>query len=169
MPLRSSFVLESAESPFAVIWDKKACRVIGVVNLRPAAEAKAESEKDSGSPEEDAYVLKAAGPSVFSANSGSSVFPKYFGVRIEGATPVFLFSHGHLAVEEQLWLEEAGTILKQRFRISNQTGNVKLTFPESYRKRITANKGSWTGNVLSVSKEDAADLVLSYQLKEPTS
>ena len=185
-PLRSTFVLKSSGSDFAIIWDELTCRLSGIVDLRPVipgASGKVEKtekqnshqQKESGKDdandakeeEEEVpspYVLKAAGPAPFTPSCRESETSHYFGFRMTDGKPEFLYSHGKLALEECLWLDGSGQTLRQRFRIKNQEGEVKLTFPEDWKKRMETSAGKWKDLVLIIPKEKASEFILTYHL-----
>ena len=179
-PFRSTFVIDSPKSDFAVIWDHQSCRIVGVVNLKPVPvveEKKAdddEEKKDSDKEDKkeqkppSPYVIIASGPQPLAASVSSSVLPKYFGFRVVENRPQFLYSLGKLAIEESLWLDSSGKKLLQRFRISNreEDDSMILSFPEDWKNRIEAKTGKWKDSVLTIGKEDSSEFLLTYRLTE---
>jgi len=179
-PFRSTFVIDSPKSDFAVIWDHQSCRIVGVVNLKPVPVVE-DKEADDDDEKKDAdkkdkkeqkppspYVIIASGTPPLAASVSSSVLPKYFGFRVVENRPQFLYSLGKLAIEESLWLDSSGKKLLQRFRISNreEDDSMILSFPEDWKNRIEAKTGKWKDSVLTIGKEDSSEFLLTYRLTE---
>ena len=108
--------------------------------------------------------MMAAGPAPLSGSGGASGSPRYFGFRLVGGMPEFLYTFGALSVEERLWLEEEGKVLKQRFSVREAPRGLLLTLPEEWKRRVTASVGVWKKNVLSVPKEASGEVILTYRL-----
>lgn len=98
---------------------------------------------------------------------GASESPRYFGFRLVGGMPEFLYTVGSLAVEERLWLDEGGKVLKQRFAIPGAQKGFQITLPEDWKKRSSVSAGTWKENVLSVPKEAVTEIIISYRLIDP--
>lgn len=182
-PFRGAFVIDSPQSDFAVIWHHESCRVVGVVNLHPVPvipkSKSADVEKGSPNPnppsEKEAdkleppspYVIKASGHFPLALVFGGAVEPRYFGFRMIGDRPEFLYNMGNITVEECIWLDASGKKMLQRFRLGNRDdSDLKLSFPESWKERIEASKGEWKDSVLTIPETDAAEFVLTYRLTE---
>jgi len=182
--LQEVFVIGSNAVPRAVFWDPLACRLLGVLDLEapappatapvvtpPSTDAGQENAPvESETPEAPAppspYVLMAAGPAPLTGSGGASGAPRYFGFRLVGGMPEFLYTFGALSVEERLWLEDGGKVLKQRFSVRQASRGVQLTFPEEWILRVSATVGTWKKNVLSVPNESTAEVILTYRLTE---
>lgn len=163
--LEDAFTIGAIRGRYALIWDATACRLVGVVDLKrsqPDAEAFPQSgAKNQTSP----YHLLAEGFHPLAGSFGAFGKPLYFGFRIVDGIPEFLYNHGALRVEERLWLEGDGYILKHRFTVKDSENAILLRFPESWKALITgASAGTWNGQTLSVPVEDAAEVVLTYNL-----
>ncbi len=184
-PFRAAFVIDSPRSDFAVIWHPESCRIVGVVNLNPMPaepikqdqksneekSVKADTEKEEDKDEEGAppspYVLIASGLPPLAATMGEQVSPSYFGFRMIGDRPEFLYSIGNLTIEETIWLDASGEKMMQRMRIGNrEDSDLKLSFPEDWKKRIDTATGTWKGSILTIPKEDADEFVLTYRLSD---
>jgi len=182
--LQEVFVIGSNAVPRAVFWDPLACRLLGVLDLEaPAPPATApvvtpastdagqenapvESETPEAPAPPSPYVLMAAGPAPLTGSGGASGAPRYFGFRLVGGMPEFLYTFGALSVEERLWLEDGGKVLKQRFSVRQGSRGIQLTLPEEWRRRATASVGTWKKNVLSVPNESTGEVILTYRLTE---
>ncbi len=178
------FVIGSNAVPRAVFWDPLACRLLGVLDLEapvppatapvvaPASNdveqenAPVESETPEAPAPPSPYLLLAAGPAPLTGSGGAGGAPRYFGFRLVGGMPEFLYTFGLLTVEERLWLEEEGTVLKQRFSVRDARRGIQLTLPEEWRRRATASVGTWKKNVLSVPNESTGEVILTYRLTE---
>ncbi|MDF1658338.1 MAG: hypothetical protein P1U58_12055 [Verrucomicrobiales bacterium] len=144
-----AFSLGSPKARFVPIWDPVSCRLVGVLDI-----------KAPDSP----YLLLAEGPIPTSKASGASGEPDYFGMRLDGGRPEFLFTHGGITVAEMIWLEDDGEIMKQRFSFRKPKGDIRLIFPAAWTNRITPSVGTFTDNVLTVPVESAAEVTLLYRL-----
>ncbi len=182
--LSGVFVIGSHGVPRAVFWDPLACRLLGVLDLDapvPAAETtpKVTGEEDGAEPDRDApeqetppaappspYLMLAAGPAPLSGSIGSRGAPRYFGFRLVAGMPEFLYTVGALSIEERLWLEDEGRVLKQRFSVREAPQGIRLTFPEAWKPRLSAAVGTWEENVLTVSPEESGEVILTYQLTD---
>ena len=180
--LQEVFVIGSNAIPRAVFWDPLACRLLGVLDLDapvPSATAPVAppAENEAGQAGDDSdiappvvpappspYVLMAAGPAPLTGSGGASGAPRYFGFRLVGGMPEFLYTVGALSVEERLWLEDEGKVLKQRFSVRQASRGVQLTFPEEWILRVSATVGTWSKNVLSVPRESTGEVILTYRL-----
>ena len=179
--LQEIFVIGSGAVPRAVFWDPLACRLLGVLDLDAPAPAPQFEVQDPG-PEggeertegegEDTpppappspYLLMAEGRHPLTGSGGGSGRPVFFGFRLVGGMPEFLYTFGALAVEERLWLDEGGTVMKQRFSVRDAPRGLQITLPESWKTRAEASAGTWEKNVLTVPKESSAEVILSYRL-----
>jgi hypothetical protein len=183
--LAEVFVIGSNAVPLAVFWDPLACRLLGVLDLEAPAPTSAaapvepapapaegrdadadEEKKETAPPVISPYLFMAAGPAPLSGTGGASGAPRYFGFRLVGGMPEFLYTLGSLSVEERLWLEDGGKVLKQRFAVREASRGIQLTFPEAWRLRTSVTVGTWKKNVLSVPKEDSGEVIVTYRLTE---
>ena len=172
-PLKGAFMIGSPEAPFAAIWDPTSCRLLGILDLTaPPAPADAttstEKTEEDGKKEENAspYLLRAEGPFPLSNSPGAVGIPKYFGFRMVENKPEFLYTHGSLAIEERIWLESGGAVLKQRISVRNAADDISVRFPPSWKERISAAAGEWDDEELEVSAEEAEGIILTYRLEE---
>ncbi len=154
-PPHDVFVIGSPGIPHTVLWDPVTCRLLGVIA------ASGVDDKPSGGAPSSPHLLRATGPAPLSALGGA---PRYFGFRLVGSIPEFLYSLGTLAIEERLWLDEGGTVLKQRFAVRETARDIQLTLPDEWRSLTTSSVGTWRKNVLSIPKESAGEVILSYRL-----
>lgn len=152
--LRDVFTIGSVKAPCAIIWDPLACRLVGVLDI-DAAETK---------PTDPDHPYLAAGPFPFAKTAGVSGTPRYFGFRLVAGVPEFLYTCGSVSFEERLWLEQGGAILLQRFAVKDHSQEIRFVVPEPWKGRVSASAGTWKGNILTVSKEEASEFVLSYPL-----
>lgn len=177
--LQEIFVIGSNAVPRALFWDPLACRLLGVLDLeaptapatvvvpaQPEAEEADETRTEPAPPPAppSPYVLMAEGAHPLTGSGGASGAPRYFGFRLVGGMPEFLYTFGALAVEERIWLEDEGKIMKQRFSVREAPRGLQLTLPESWQSRVDAAVGTWKKNVLSVPKESSAEVILTYRL-----
>jgi hypothetical protein len=180
--LRDVFTLGSVETRFAVFWDPFACRLLGILDLEappetaaavtpapPTAEVKSEPSGESTSPADappapGPYLLKAEGPFPLSKTAGASGAPRYFGFRLVKGVPEFLYTCGGLSIEERLWLDLGGQVLKQRFSVKQATRGLQIAVPEAWKGRIEASAGTWKGAILSVPQESIGEVILTYPL-----
>lgn len=171
--LRDVFMLGSVKAPWAVIWDPHACRLLGIVDLvaaekapdpaQPAPADPADEENASGNTASP-FLFKAEGPIPLAKTQGASDTPRYFGFRLVDGAPEFLYLCGRLSIEERLWLDEDGEVLRQRLVVKDPPKNIVFTVPSAWKGRVEASAGSWKGSELTVPKEQAGGLVLSYRL-----
>lgn len=182
--LHDVFALGSVNARWAVFWDARSCRLLGILDLEAPPEttvpattaADAEEEKkDQDDTDSDAppgppspYLFKATGPFPLAKTSGVSGTPRYFGFRLVKDVPEFLYTCGSLAVEERLWLDEGGKSLRQRFSVKDAPRGLQITVPEAWKDRVSASTGTWKGAVLTVPKESAAEVILTYPLTPAT-
>jgi|APTNR8051073442_1049403.scaffolds.fasta_scaffold12229_2 uncharacterized protein YfiM (DUF2279 family) len=184
--LHDVFALGSVNARWAVFWDARSCRLLGILDLEappeapapapviPAANAK-EKEEDQDDAESDEkpeppspYLFKATGPFPLGKTTGVSGAPRYFGFRLVKDVPEFLYTCGSLAIEERLWLDEGGNSLRQRFSAKDAAKGLQISVPETWKGRVTASAGTWKGAVLTVPKESAAEVILTYPLTPAT-
>lgn len=149
------FAIGSAEAGRAILWDPTTCRLLGVLLLPKAGAA------PGGEPQ---YALKASGPLPLAKTSGAGGAPVYFGMRLVNGAPEFLYKLGSLSIEERIWLEDAGSVLKQRFCVSPAPRGLQFTVASDWKERLSASAGTWKDRVLTVPKESAGELVLTYRL-----
>lgn len=167
-----AFTVGSPGARYVAIWDPTSCRLVGVLDLRaPSSPVTADEDSPQDPQGEDAkasspYVLRAAGPAPFQNSAGVFGAPEYFGFRIDAGRPVFLYIHGGLVVEESLWFEDGGKLLRQRFVIRDPGAAVTLTYPDPWREIATVDQGEWDGSKWKVEKEAAADFSVSFDLEE---
>lgn len=178
--LRDVFTLGSVNAPYAVFWDPLSCRLIGILDLEaPPESAPTPQAPDKSSPDENGedterepasdpapspYLLKATGPMPLTGTPGLSSAARFFGFRLVEGRPEFLYTCGTLAVEERLWLEEGGRILRQRFAAKDATKGLKISVPAEWEGRVNASVGTWKGTVLTVPKESVSEVILTYAL-----
>ena len=176
--LREVFMVGSPNVSRAFFWDPLSCRLLGVLDLdapekplpvsTPAPVTNApEDSKTQEAPKESPpspYLLKAAGGMPLLGSSGATGNPRYFGFRLVGGMPEFLYTYGSLAVEERLWLDDGGRVLKQRFAIPGAPKGFQITVPGDWKERASVSTGTWKGNVLSVPKEAVSEIIISYRL-----
>lgn len=160
-----AFTLGAPTARFVPIWEPLSCRLVGVLDLQ--SPQKDPVAKDGAPATGAPYRLLAAGLNPTSAMSGATGNPAYFGVRIVGGKPEFLYTHGSLAVAEMIWLEDEGLVMKQRFSFRKGVSELKLTFPENWIPLITPSLGEWKGNVLSASADSISEVTLHYRLDSP--
>lgn len=175
--LHGAFVIGAPSARYAVIWDPRSCRLAGVLDLQappPPAETTAEDSSEGSKPDAEAgkseeapteagspYRLLASGPPPFTSASGAFGLPEYFGFRVDGGRPVFLYTHGALVIEECLWLEDGGSVLEIRYSVREPASDLSLTFPEDWLPHIETGEASWKGSVLTVPKESGAEFGLA--------
>lgn len=172
--LSEVFVIGSNAVPRAVFWDPLACRLLGVLNLdAPVPPVVAPSETTSATEEQKTtlslpspYLLLATGQAPLSSSLRARGVPQYFGFRLVAGMPEFLYTVGALSVEERLWLENEGRVLKQRFSVREASQGIQLTFSDEWKRRLSVSVGTWKENVLSVPKEESGEVILTYQLIE---
>lgn len=174
--LRDVFALGAVDSRFAALWDPLACRLVGVLDLKAPPETGAPpppsangQEKDGKAPQEATlpatpYLYKASGPFPLAKTPGASAPPRYFGFRLVNGAPEFLYTCGGVSIEERLWLEDGGKILKQRFSAKQASRGLQIAIPEDWKGRVTASAGTWRGIILAVPAESSGDVVLSHAL-----
>lgn len=187
--LHDVFALGSVNARWAVFWDARSCRLLGILDLEappetaaptsPAPETTAPKEKDEDKEEAPSdtdekstppspYLLKASGPFPLAKTSGISGAPRYFGFRLVKDVPEFLYTCGSLAIEERLWLDKGGKALRQRFSAKDAAKGLQITVPEAWKGRVTASAGTWKGALLTVPKEASAEVILTYPLTPAT-
>ena len=170
--LTGLFMIGSGSVPYAVFWDSLSCRLLGVLDITRPGEAESvaplppsggdETVKTAPSP----YVLKASGPAQFSGPTGSPATPVYFGFRLIDGKPEFLYTSGPLAVEERIWLEEGGTLLKQRFSVRDAAKGFRILLPAEWKERVAVSAGTWKNETLTVPAEAAGEVILTYRLTD---
>ena len=181
--LHDVFALGAPNAPWAVFWDSRSCRLLGILDLEappespvPPAPAPAgddtDKNKENGgdetagesAPPPSPYLYKAAGPFPLAKTSGASGEPRYFGFRIVKEVPEFLYTSGSLSIEERLWLDEGGRVLRQRFSAKDASQGLQITVPDAWKDRVTASAGTWKGTTLTVPRESAGEVILTYPL-----
>lgn len=170
--LEGAFMVGSVEGRYALIWDTLACRLLGVLDMQaPPAPETDDTPRAPGSeiaPERPSpYVLLAEGGHPLTGSPGSFGSPQYFGFRLIDGLPEFLYMHGSLMIEERLWLEDGGNVLKQRFSARESGSRLAIKLPEVWKSRAEANVGTWNGVVLSVPEGESSEVVITYQLGAP--
>ncbi len=179
--LEDVFTLGAIDAPFAVFWDPQACRLIGILNLQQsktsaptpsppttgASPAGPNSEKVPSNPvpsSTEPYLLKAEGPFPLSKTIGGGGSPHFFGFRIVDGKPEFLYLCGLLHIEERLWLEDEGRILKQRFSVTHAPKGLEIALPLQWQNRITTSVGTVKNGILSVPSTATSEVVITYSL-----
>lgn len=149
------FAIGSAEAGRAILWDPATCRLLGVLLLPQAGAA------PGGEPQ---YALRASGPLPLAKTAGAGGAPVYFGMRLVNGAPEFLYKLGSLSIEERIWLEDGGDVLKQRFSVSPAPRGIQLSVASEWKERLSASAGTWKDRVLTVPRESAGELILTYRL-----
>lgn len=176
--LHDVFAIGSVNARWAVFWDARSCRLLGILDLEappesppPPSDTGAEEKTETTALDTNRdplrpspYLFKATGPFPLARSAGASGEPSFFGFRLVKNVPEFLYTSGSLSIEERLWLDEGGKVLRQRFAAKDASGGLLITVPEVWAGRVTASVGSWKGAVLAVPKESAAEVILSYPL-----
>jgi hypothetical protein len=175
--LHDVFAIGSVSARWAVFWDARSCRLLGILDLEAPPEsplpagtgreektASAAVETHKGPVVPSPYLFKATGPFPLAKSVGASGDPRYFGFRLVKNVPEFLYTSGSLSIEERLWLDDGGKVLRQRFAARDASGGMLISVPEDWQGRVTASVGTWKGAVLAVPKESAAEVILSYPL-----
>ncbi|MBI1369382.1 MAG: hypothetical protein GC162_12105 [Planctomycetes bacterium] len=109
---------------------------------------------------EGTLVFKAAGSMPLSiGDSEQQVAPKFKGYRLLAGTPQFMFALGSTQVSEQIVPGEGGTIA-MHYHVDAAPGDVHMTFDPSIRKRVTADKGDWKDDTLTIPAKDAGHFVV---------
>lgn len=156
--LKAVFIAGSSEARHALIWDSITCRLLGVLRIP--------RQKDSGTAASGAspYLLLAEGVHPLKNTQGTFDDPSYFGFRLVSGVPEFLYTYGTLVVEERIWLEESGNVLKQRFSFRNPQNEIKIAFPEAWKAKTSVTAGEWKEEILTVPADKAHDIVITYRL-----
>ena len=163
--LEDAFTIGALRGGCTLIWDATACRLVGVVDLKLSEPDDEVFPRSIANESKSPYHLLAEGYHPLTGSLGAFGKPLYFGFRIVDGIPEFLYNHGALQVEERLWLEGDGYILKHRFTVKDPKNAILLRFPKSWKALITdTSAGSWNGQTLSVTVEEAAEVVLTYNL-----
>lgn len=174
--LSGAFMIGSPNAQYVAIWDPDSARLLGVLDLKapqPKTEEKPESKSEGKEEEKPAsvepspYVLLAAGNYPLQASSGAFGTPSYFGFRVVAGRPCFLYTHGSLIVEETIWLEDDGNVLKQQFSIREPEGTIALRLPDSWKERASIEGGEWDGNTLKVPAESVGKFTIAFRLDTP--
>ncbi|MEN8715709.1 MAG: hypothetical protein ABF384_12440 [Verrucomicrobiales bacterium] len=176
--LHGAFMIGSPGARYVAIWDPTAARLIGVLDVEPPKKEQSKEEEkadNAGLKKEDAekeelsgpspYIYSAEGLPPFQESSGAFGKPEYFGFRVVAGRPKFLYTHGSLRIEEMIWLEDEGRVLKQRFSIRSPQNDAQIAVVSDWKDRITHSVGEWDGSALKVSKDEAGNIELSYQLE----
>lgn len=196
--LEGVFSIGADASRFAFFWDPVTCRLLGALDLDPPEmesdaeepaddigknQATAESDEKSDEKSDEAvddersprssptspFFLTASGPALFASTAGGSGDRSFFGVRMVEGKPEFLYQQGSLLIEERLWLEHGGDILQQHFALRDMDVPLVVKIPEDWRERVTADRGTWKDHTLTVPKEEASELRLTYRLGDEIS
>lgn len=173
--LRDVFTLGAVDSRFAALWDPLACRLVGILDLEAPPEKGGAPPSATGqgkdgeaplapTPPATPYLYKATGPFPLAKTPGASGPPRYFGFRLVNGAPEFLYTCGGVSIEERLWLEDGGKILKQRFSAKQASRGLQIAVPEGWKGRVAASAGTWRGSVLAVPSESSGEVVLSHAL-----
>lgn len=109
-------------------------------------------------------ILVAEGPGPLSATIGAIGSPHYFGYRLVGGYPEFLYRIGRLAIEESIAPSPDGTRLVQRWKVYQAEFDLMLAVPQRWRESVLPGAGSWTEGFLKVPKAQAGDLTLTWQI-----
>jgi len=168
--LREVFALSSPLSPCEILWDPATCRLTGVLDTQSAPSPEKDGDqnpKESDSVTPVASPFLAEGPHPLSGTPGAGTAPVYFGFRIVSGQVEFLYTLGSLPVEEQIWLEDGGNVLQQRFSVPKAGRGLKITVPKDWEDRVEASAGTWKGATLTVPKEAAGEVLLTYVLPPP--
>lgn len=175
--LTGVFVIGSESAPYAAFWDSLSCRLLGVIDITRPGEATTPppSPADAAAPGANGvtqtppspYILKTSGPAQFSGPSGSPAKSVYFGFRLVEGKPEFLYTSGNLEVEERIWLEEGGRLLKQRFSVRDADKGFRILLPAEWKERVTISSGTWKNEILTVPAESATELILTFRLSDP--
>jgi hypothetical protein len=187
--LEGVFTVGADSSRYAFFWDPVTCRLLGALDLEsPKVEPKPEEgsdetpdeaeeadkeDSDEESESESAknsppspFFLIASGPSLLSSTAGGSGDSSFFGLRLVEGKPEFLYQQGSLLIEERLWLENGGDSLQQHFAFREMDTPLVVKVPEEWRERVTADRGEWKDLTLTVPREEANELRLTYRLKD---
>lgn len=165
--LEDAFTIGAVHGRYALIWDATACRLVGVIDIKPPSEEQPGDPPGTNPDPNSPYVLLAEGYPPLSGSLGTFGHPSYFGFRLIDGLPEFLYTHGSLQVEERLWLEGDGRVLKQRFAIRSPENPFLLHFPASWKERIVkTSAGKWNGGTLSVPHEKADEVIITYRLSD---
>lgn len=171
LDLREVFTLGSAAAGSAIFWDPATCRLVGVLDLEaadePASETETGEDKEDGGEPPSPYLYKASGPHPLSGTDGATTTMAYFGFRLVAGQPEFLYQSGSLQIEERLWLEDGGAVMRQRYALPNARGKITITVPEAWKDRVESSTGSWRGTTLTVPSDSASEVVLTYRLARP--
>lgn len=190
--LEGVFTIGANSSRYAVFWDPLTCRLLGVLDLEPdpveaptdeadgSETASAETEIDKGERAEGSekdvpldsepesppspFFLLAGGRPPLGGTAGGSGEASFFGVRLIDGKPEFLYEQGSLLIEERLWLENGGETLQQQFTLRDMNSSLVLEIPEAWRQRVTSDRGEWDEGRLTVDKEEAGEVRLTYRL-----
>ncbi len=160
--LQDTFMIGAVKSTHAAFWDPVSCRLLGALNLKESTEPvkAAEGEEEPPSP----YTILAAGAHPLNGSKGTFENPKYFGFRLVKGRPEFLYTFGGLQIEEQVWLEDDGQVLKERYVVKGAKSGYTLTFPAEWKERCDASVGEWKENHLIVPGDAAGELILTFRL-----
>ncbi|MEM7602376.1 MAG: hypothetical protein AAF357_13285, partial [Verrucomicrobiota bacterium] len=146
-----AFTIGSPSARFAPIWDPQSCRLVGVINVQDSTSA-------------PVYSLLASGLGLTSSLSGANGEPVYFGMRLVQGRPEFLYTHGSHAVAELIWLEDEGSVMKQKISFREPLKKIQLTIPPPWKKIITPSQGEWDANTLIAEGDSIDEITLMYQL-----
>ncbi len=164
-----------------MFWDPLACRLVGILDLEAPPETTPPPRRlrlplprkrsprrhpttHRCRPCSDSLPLQGRGPFPLAKTAGASDSPRYFGFRLVKGVPEFLYTCGGLSIEERLWLDQGGSVLKQRFSVKDASRGLQIAVPEAWKGRIEASAGTWKGAILTVPKEASTEVILSYPL-----
>jgi hypothetical protein len=166
-PLAGVFQIDSPSAACEIIWDPRACRMIGVLaKSNPDASREpvdSGNATDAKSPTPVPLRIIASGPHPLRRSTGAYGEPVYFGFRWVHGRPGFLYTIGSLIVEEWIWLEEP-TLLRQHFRIRAPESDVIVILPPDWSSEVTSTAGTIKDGVLTVPAEAAAEFAISTRL-----
>lgn len=158
--LRAPIAVHFPAQKSSICWDAKACRLVYAWKGEFIAQ---DTTTRIAEPAGEITYL-ASGPGQFSAAVGAYGKPRYFGFKLIAGVPEFHYSIGRVAVRERFSFSDDGATLIQHFAIDNSPGDVVLTVPETWKDRVTSEKGSLKNRIMTISKSNAADFTLNYSL-----
>lgn len=129
-------------------WDPVECRVLFLWRGDPRS----------------GLLAVAEGPSPLGATVGAFGSPRYFGCRLVGGAPEFLYHLGRLAIEERVEISPDGSQLTQHWKVHQADFDLMLAVPERWKAFVKPSSGTWSEGYYRVPKADAADLALTWTL-----
>lgn len=162
--LQDTFMIGAVKSAHAAFWDPVSCRLLGALNLKDSTEPVEAPEGETEEEPPTPYTLLASGAHPLNGSKGTFEKPKYFGFRIVGGRPEFLYTFGGLQIEEQVWLEDDGLVLKTRYVVKGSKSGYTLTYPAGWKERCEASIGEWKENQLTVPGDAEGELILTFHL-----